>query len=196
MEDSVTQTDDTCEDDSPAQQTEIPPVIESESVSKLCLAQVNQIPSRCRKVVKAVLSTSTESCLSQSLGTLLFTPTCLQKGVVIYMAHTVLSHKEKHAVSVIVENRNNYSVWLDKGFILRQIESVEELEEGDEATATETAVGCIGAIDNKERVSQLLEMLDLYIEHLSEELQRTLKDLLVKHSDIFVLNPYRTGENS
>ena len=45
MEDSVTQTDDTCEDDLPAQQTEIPPVIELESVRELCLAQVNWIPS-------------------------------------------------------------------------------------------------------------------------------------------------------
>ena len=53
-------------------------------------------------------------------------------------------------MSVIVENQNNYSVWLDKGFILGQVEPVEELEEGDEATATETAVGCIGATDNKE----------------------------------------------
>ena len=192
MEDSVAQTDDTREDDSLAQQTVIPPVIELESVRDLCLAQTNRIPARCRKVVKAVLSTSTESCLPQSLGTLLFTPTCLQEGVV--MADTVLSHKEKHAVSVIVENQNNYSVWLDKGFILGQIEPVEELEEGDEATATETAIGCIGATDNKERVSQFLEMLDLHIEHLSEDHQRTLKDLLVKHSDIFALNPTELGK--
>ena len=112
MEDLVTQTDDICEDGSPARQTEAPPVIRLESVRELCLAQVYRIPSRCRKVVKAVLSTSTESCVPQSLGTLLFTPICLLEGVV--MTDTVLSHEEKHAVSVIVENQNNYSVWLDK----------------------------------------------------------------------------------
>ena len=100
------------------------------------------------------------------------------------MTDTVLSH----------EDQNNYSVWLDKGFILGQVEPVEELEEGDEATATETAVGCIGATDNKERNSQLLEMLDLHIEHLPEEHQRTLKDLLVKHSDIFALNATELGK--
>ena len=124
MEDSVTQTDDTCKDDLPAHKT----VMESESVRELCLAQVNLIPSRHRKVVKAVLSTSTEFCPPRSLGTLLFTPTYLQEGVV--MADTVLSNKEKHAVSVIVVNQNNYSAWLDKGFILGQTEPVEELEEG------------------------------------------------------------------
>ena len=83
---------------------------------------------------------------------------------------------------------------LDKGFILGQIEPVEELEEGDEATATETAVACIGATGNKERVSQLLEMLDLHIENLSGEHQRTLKDLLAKHSDTYALNPTELGK--
>lgn len=63
MENSVTQSDDTCKNDSPAQQTEILPVIESKSVRTLCLAQPSQILFRCRKVGKAVLSTSTESCL-------------------------------------------------------------------------------------------------------------------------------------
>ena len=56
------------------------------------LAQVSWIPSRCRKVVKTVLPTSTESCLPQLLGTLLFTPTCLQEGVV--MTDNVLSHNK------------------------------------------------------------------------------------------------------
>ena len=111
------------------------------------------------------------------------------------MTDTVLSHK-KHTVSVIVENQSNYSIWLDKGFILGQVEPVEELEEGDEATATETAVGCIGATDNKERNSQLLEMLDLHIEHLPEEHQRTLKDLLVKHSGIFAPNTIELGKTA
>ena len=41
MEDSVTQTDNTCEDGSPARQTEAPPVIGLESVRELCLAQVS-----------------------------------------------------------------------------------------------------------------------------------------------------------
>ena len=65
---------------------------------------------------------------------------------------------------------------------------MDKLEEGDEATTTDNDVGCIGATDNKERGSQLLKMLDLFIEHLSEEQQRSLKDLLLKHSDMFALN--------
>ena len=77
MKNSVTQTDDTCKNDSPAQQTEILPVIQSKLVRTLCLEQPSQILFRCRKVGKAVLSTSTESCLPQSLDTLLFTPTWL-----------------------------------------------------------------------------------------------------------------------
>ena len=44
-------------DDSQAQQTEAPPVIESEAIRELRLAEASQIPS-CRKVVKAVLPMS------------------------------------------------------------------------------------------------------------------------------------------
>ena len=41
-------------DDPQAQQTEAPPVIESEAIRQLRMAEASQIPS-CRKVVKAVL---------------------------------------------------------------------------------------------------------------------------------------------
>ena len=99
---------------------EIPPIIVwSNKRAMLYLAQASQIPSRCRKVVKAVLLTPTESCLPQSLDTLLFTPTWLQEGVII--TDTVLSYKETHVMDVVVENQNNYPIWLDKGFILGQV---------------------------------------------------------------------------
>ena len=65
---------------------------------------------------------------------------------------------------------------------------MDEHEVGDKATGTDNAVGCIGAADNKKQGSQLLEMLDLHIEHLSAEQQRILKDLILKHADIFALN--------
>ena len=83
MRDSVTQTNDICDDGSQAQQMEITPVIESEAIRELCLAQASWIPSQCRKVVKAALSTPAESCLPQSLDTLLFTPSWLQEGMVM-----------------------------------------------------------------------------------------------------------------
>ena len=139
-----------------------------------------------------MLPTPTESCLPQSLDTLLFTPTWLQEGVV--MTDTVLSYKETHVMNVAVENQNSYPIWLDKGLILGQIEQVDELEVGGEPTATDNAVGCIGAADNKKRGSQLLEMLDLHIEHLSEKQKRTLNDLLLKHADTFALNTTELGK--
>ena len=37
-------------------------------------------------------------------------------------------------------------------------------------------------------------MLDLHTEHVSEEQQRTLKDLLLKHSDMFALNGTELGK--
>ena len=43
-------------------------------------------------------------------------------------------------------------------------------------------------IDARERSSQLLEMLNLQIEHLTEEQQKSFTDLLAKHTDIFAQN--------
>ena len=63
------------------------------------LAKDIRIPSRCRKVIKAVITTAEPD---ESLYTLLFTPISLQEGLV--MTDTVLSYEGNQYVCTVIEN--------------------------------------------------------------------------------------------
>ena len=206
----------------------IQPDVKDQPIGELQLVEDIKIPSRCKQMIKAVITTAEPN---ESLDTLLFTPTSLQEGLV--MTDTVLSYEGNQYVCTLIENQNMYPVWLEKDLVLGCVESVIELEEeeeiaatgnaaeeatdsnkvsgkeatgnaveeaevvGKEATATSNDfVSCVretGCIDAKERSSQLLEMLNLQVEHLTEEQQKSFTDLLAKHTDIFALRPTELG---
>ena len=101
------------------------PKVKDQAIGKLQLAEDIQIPYRCRKVVKAVITTAEPD---DSLNFLLFTPTSLQEGLV--MTDTLLPYEENQNVNAVIENQNLHTVWLEKDLMLGHVESVIELKEG------------------------------------------------------------------
>ena len=75
------------------------PNVKDQAIGKLQLAEDIRIPSRCRKVVKAVITTAEPD---DSLNILLFTPTSLQEGLV--MTDTLLPYEENQNVNAVIEN--------------------------------------------------------------------------------------------
>ena len=146
------------------------PDVKDQPMGNLLLAEDIRIPSRCRKVVKAVITTAE---LDKSLNILLFTPTSLPEGLT--MTDTVFSYEENQHVCTVVENQNLHPVWLKKDLVLGYVESVVEHEEGEEATVTDNMkdfVSCVketSCSDAKERGVKMLEMLNLQIKHLTVE---------------------------
>ena len=89
------------------------PDVKDQPMGNLLLAEDIRIPSRCRKVVKAVITTAE---LDKSLNILLFTPTSLPEGLT--MTDTVFSYEENQHVCTVVENQNLHPVWLEKDLVL------------------------------------------------------------------------------
>ena len=178
----------------PEEADDADPDVKDQPMGNLLLAEDIQLPSRCRKVVKAVITTAE---LDESLNILLFTPTSLPEGLA--MTDTVLSYEENQHMCAMIENQNLHPVWLEKDLVLGHVESVIEHEEGEEATVTDNTkdfVSCVketSCSDGKERGFKLLEMLNLQIKHLTVEQQKSLTELLVNHSDVFTLKPTELG---
>ena len=85
------------------------PDVKDQPMGNLLLAEDIRIPSRCRKVVKAVITTAE---LDESLNILLFTPTSLPEGLA--MADTVLSYEENQHVCTVIENQNLHPFGLER----------------------------------------------------------------------------------
>ena len=110
-EDAETQTTKELESKSSHEQEEagIQPDVKDQPIGELQLVEDIKIPSRCKKMIKAVITTAEPD---ESLDTLLFTPTSLQEGLV--MTDTVLSYEGNQYVCTLIENQNLYPVWLEK----------------------------------------------------------------------------------
>ena len=160
------------------------------------LLKAEKIPARHRKLVLVRIHGE------ENTNSLLFTPGCDDGAVT--MADAFIEGSSGGCVTLLVENRENMPLILNAGLQLGTTMPAEEVEPGallcqdpgrDSTTEAEaTGLVCaLGPNSAQDRRRQLVEQLDMRMEHLSDSERKQLEDYVLSHDDVFALDPSELG---
>ena len=150
------------------------------------LLTATKLPAGHRKLVRAKV----DGWFPDSLA--LFTP--MTESSELKIADSAVQADDKGCLKLIVENSGCCHMELEEGMRLGTLEEAEQVDtwEEPEPKALVSAI----ASSQSDRGVNLLEQLDLQINHLSAEQKLQLTNLITNYTDVFALNSQELGTTS
>ena len=158
---------------------------ESETVV-VKLLTATKVPAGHRKLVRAKV----DGWFPDSLA--LFTP--VTKNSELKIADSAVQADDKGCLKLIVENSGCCHMELEEGMRLGTLEEAEQVDTWKEPEP-KALVSAIASSQSNREVN-LLEQLDLQINHLSAKQKLQLTNLITNHTDVFALNSQELGTTS
>ena len=150
------------------------------------LLTATKVPAGHRKLVQAKV----DGWLSDSLA--LFTPTALDSELKI--ADAAVQADEEGCLKLIVENSGCCHIDLEEGTRLGTLEEAKQVDEWEELVP-KAVVPTVASLQC-DREANLLEQLNIQVEHLTAEQKPQLTKLITEYMDVFALNSQELGRTS
>ena len=150
------------------------------------LLTATKVPAGHRKLVRAKV----DGWLVDNLA--LFTPTAMKSELRI--ADAAVKADAEGYLKLIVENSGYCHMELEEGMKLGTLEKAEQVDALEESVSK----ALVSAVASSKigRETELLEQLDLQLEHLSTEQKLQLTKLITGYTDVFALNSQELGTTS